>query len=106
MTSSTDGRPPAPEGPDELAERAELMDLDELHFWGLPIDLWAQAQVGRISVFYTAGKVIFACGEGYTNLAWDVASDLYLPPGLSIKHSADFEFCDTCLREIFHFKIT
>ena len=94
------------EGPmTDDAEPVELFKVEEIHFWGRPIDMWASARVGRISVFYTAGRVMFACGNGYTDLAWDVACDLYLPAGLSLEHGSDYLYCPACDMEIFYFQL-
>lgn len=101
---SGDG-PATANGDPELDAEEGFDDLDELHFWGLPIDLWAQAQVGRITIFYTAGKVIFACAPNFRNVAWDVACDLYLPPGATVKHGVDYVYCESCDREIFYFTL-
>ena len=80
------------------------VDPEELHSWGLPIDLWAHAVVGKIDVFYTAGEVIFICQEGFASASWDVACDLYLPEDQVFNHS-DYDYCSGCQREVFHFKL-
>lgn len=86
--------------PDLCAE-----ELKNLHFFGRPTDSWASARVGRILVVYTAGLVIFACKADYSNMAWDVACDLYLPPGRTIDFSTDFVYCPTCDREFYYFEL-